>query len=90
MSLKMSTSKRNPNFSMNEIAVLVDNIEKHTHVLFSKQNNTVTNSKRNILWKCITERVNVIVGGFMRTPDEIRKKWSQLYSGVKTKSTHIA
>ena len=59
----MAISKRNPNYSLNEIEVFVDHIERHKHVLFSKQNNVVTNSKKNILRRSIAEHVNAMGAG---------------------------
>ena len=77
-------SKRSPNFSLAEVEVLVGEIDMHKHIIFAKQNNIITNSKKKIVWESIKENVNSVDNN-TRTAEDIKKKWQMLASSVKAK-----
>ena len=77
-------SKRSPNFSLVEVEVLVGEIDMHKHIIFAKQNNIITNSKKKIVWESIKENVNSVDNN-TRTAEDVKKKWQMLASSVKAK-----
>ena len=79
----MSQSKKS-NFSLAEVEVLVDEIDMHKHIIFAKQNNIITNSKKKIVWESIKENVNSVDNN-TRTAEDVKKKWQMLASSVKAK-----
>ena len=82
----MNKIKRNPNFSPLEIQVLVEEIDNHKHILFSRQNTTVTNAKKKIIWESICNKVNMVnSSAYPRVSEDLRRKWSALCSAVKSK-----
>ncbi|XP_067044411.1 t-SNARE domain-containing protein 1-like [Acropora muricata] len=74
--------KRKPNFSMNEIAVITENVKNHLAVIQSKLTNNITNRKKNEVWQEITDAVNA-VGTAGRTVVEVKDKWKNLHSTAK-------
>ena len=74
--------KRKPNFSVNEIAVLTENVIPNMGILQSKFSNNVTNRKKNETWEEITRAVNA-VGHASRSTQEVRDKWKNLQSVAK-------
>ena len=73
-SLAISRKARKQNFSASEIAVLTERVEKNLSLIQSKFTNSVTNQKKNEMWKKIADAVNA-VGVAMRTTAEVREKW---------------
>ncbi|XP_078317066.1 uncharacterized protein LOC111129638 [Crassostrea virginica] len=64
--------KRNPNFSENELQVLLDEVEK--------------NKSQKRVWDVICEKINACnASGHIRTVEEIRKKFSSYTSETKKK-----
>ena len=66
--------KRKQNFSSAECALLVDLVEKNIETLRGQFSSSITNSKKQELWKTIASRINSL-GYEKRTPSEIRDKW---------------
>ena len=66
--------KRKPNFSMNEISVITENVKNHLAVIQSKLTNNITNRKKNEVWQEITDAVNA-VGMAGRTVAEMKEEW---------------
>lgn len=79
------SSKRRPNFSMNEINILTKEIEKNELVLNEKFNNAVTNSKKQKMWSSIANRVSSC-GITERSAKEVKKKFIALQSLAKNKA----
>ena len=50
--------KRKQNFSSAECALLVDLVEKNLDTLLGKFSSSITNAKKQELWKSITSRIN--------------------------------
>ena len=71
---KMAERKRKPNFSVDEVNVIVCMVEESNDVIRCKFTNTITNAKKEDVWKGITERVNA-VGVCERSKDEVREKY---------------
>ena len=80
---------RKPQFSANELEVLIDMVEQHKTVLFSKLKNTVTNAKKKDTWNAITEQVNSVGTGYRRTTDDVRAKWRDYSSVLKRRAAGL-
>ena len=83
---KMAERKRKPNFSVDEINVIVCIVEENNDVIRCRFTNTITIATKEDVWKRITERVNA-VGVCERSKDEVREKWRGLQTNAKT--THV-
>ena len=57
-------------------------VEENNDVIRCKFINTITNAKKEDVWKRITERVNA-VGVCERSKDEVREKWRGLQTNAK-------
>ena len=66
--------KRKQNFTSAECALLVDLVEKNMDTLHGQFSSTITNVKKQELWKSIASCINSL-GYEKRTPNEIRDKW---------------
>ena len=71
----MTDKKKSSNFSAAEVGVLVDEVEMHKAVLFAKFGSNVSNSMKTKLWQDITEKVNAVGVGEVRSIDGVKKKW---------------
>lgn len=79
-------AKRCPNFSAAEISVLTDEVESKKDILFSKQNSTVSNALKRDAWKEVALKVNAVnTTGYVRTGEEMKKKWICLSSESRKK-----
>ena len=65
--------ERSSNWSLAEISILTDFVEKNEEILKAKQSNLITNSKKNAKWAEVTELVNV-VGVQRRSVEQVRFK----------------
>ena len=74
---ELKARKRKPNFSMNEISVITENVKNHLAVIQSKLTNNITNRKKNEVWQEITDAVNA-VGTAGRTVVEVKDKWKNI------------
>ena len=50
--------KRNPNFTESELQTLLDEVERHKSILFSKLSNVITNSAKKKVWDTICTKIN--------------------------------
>lgn len=73
------------NFSKEEIAILVEDVEANSGLLFSKLNNVTTNQQKTAVWQRITEKINAVNHGQERSSADIRQKWKDLASHTKKK-----
>lgn len=79
-------AKRCLNFSAAEISVLTDEVESKKDILFSKQNSTVSNALKRDAWKEVALKVNAVnTTGYVRTGEEMKKKWICLSSESRKK-----
>jgi hypothetical protein len=76
------------NFTADEIDILVDEVTKHTVVLFAKQSDTVTNSLKTKRWAKIASLLNAVNGKGDRTGNNVRKKWYDLSNETKRKEVN--
>ncbi|XP_061167431.1 uncharacterized protein LOC133176318 [Saccostrea echinata] len=74
--------ERSTNWSLAEITVLTDFVEKNEEVLKAKQSNLITNAKKNSKWTEVTDLVNA-VGVQRRLVEQVRFKWGNLQQGAK-------
>ena len=84
----ISRKARKQNFSASEIAVLTERVEENLSLIQSKFTNSVTNQKKNEMWKKIADAVNA-VGVAMRTTAEVREKWRNLQSQAKKEFSEL-
>ena len=85
----ISRKARKQNFSASEIAVLTEKVEENLSLIQSKFTNSVTNQKKNEMWKKIADAVNA-VGVAMRTTTEVRDMWRNLHSQAKKGYSELA
>ncbi|XP_061167430.1 uncharacterized protein LOC133203627 [Saccostrea echinata] len=79
----MATKReRCANWSLTEISVLTDFVEKNEETLKAKQCNQITNSKKNAMWAEVTAMINAI-GVQKRTVEQVKFKWGNLQQGAK-------
>uniref|UniRef100_A0A0P4WGE6 Regulatory protein zeste n=1 Tax=Scylla olivacea TaxID=85551 RepID=A0A0P4WGE6_SCYOL len=76
---------RRPRFSRMETLTLVEEVESRAAVILGKLNGEVTVDKKNKAWEDIAMSVNA-VSRFRRTPGELRKKFKDLRTHVKSKA----
>ncbi|XP_062620665.1 nuclear apoptosis-inducing factor 1-like [Saccostrea cucullata] len=74
---------RSTNFSIMEISTIHNEVKQNS-ILESKHSNTVTNQKKQSVWKSITEKVNA-VGTAHRTVTEVKDKWRNMCRDAKQK-----
>lgn len=79
--------KRNANFTPAEFDTLVDNVEKYQDIIHSKISDVVTKAKKDVVWRAITDRVN-IASQFpcQRSVKEIKKKWNDTKCKTKKRA----
>ncbi|CAC5417875.1 unnamed protein product [Mytilus coruscus] len=66
-----SKRERQPNWSISEITLLQELVEKDELVIKSKQTNTITNNKKNEKWAEICSKINAM--GLQKRTTEQRK-----------------
>ncbi|XP_050691561.1 myb-related transcription factor, partner of profilin-like [Eriocheir sinensis] len=77
--------KRRPNFSNEELLVLIREVTDRKTMLLGKLDSTrVTREGKNMAWLAVLEAVNA-VGVTRRTEDEVKKKFRDFRSFVKKK-----
>uniref|UniRef100_A0A8W8NU71 Myb/SANT-like DNA-binding domain-containing protein n=1 Tax=Magallana gigas TaxID=29159 RepID=A0A8W8NU71_MAGGI len=74
--------ERSSNWSLAEITILTDFVEKNEEVLKAKQSNIITNAKKNSKWAEVTDLVNA-VGVQRRSVEQVKFKWGNLQQGAK-------
>jgi hypothetical protein len=77
-----SISTKSPNFTPEELAVLVDLYQKHHATLQGQFEGTSGAQRKKKIWASILESV-VAVSGHTRTLDQIKKKVKNLKSATK-------
>ncbi|XP_048118556.1 myb-related transcription factor, partner of profilin-like [Alosa alosa] len=80
---------RKPNFTPQELSVLVDLVDQHRQVLFSKFKNARSNAAKTQQWQHITDRVNAVGLSCRRTVEDIRSKWRDYSSVTKRKAATL-
>ncbi|XP_061682462.1 uncharacterized protein LOC133504335 [Syngnathoides biaculeatus] len=77
----LENRKRKMKFGARELAVLVEEANKHIGEL---QERNLNISRRNAIWETICKKVNS-VGKTRRTPDEVKKRWQDIRRRTKEK-----
>ena len=72
---------RSQNFSVMEVSIIHNEV-KQNPILESKFSNTLTNQKKQSIWKTITEKVNA-VGNAQRSLTEVKDKWRNMCRDAK-------
>lgn len=83
---KTSSVLRKPNFTQNEMDILVEKLQPKSW-LYQNQSG-YTNDQRRNAWEAIAEDVNKI-GGFNRSGADIKRKWSEIKNSVKGKCAKL-
>ncbi|CAM4558142.1 unnamed protein product [Leuciscus chuanchicus] len=66
--------------------VLLEEVESKKIQLFSKLKNCVTNADKKKSWAEITQKINAAGYGYERSPEEVRKKWTDFASVTKRRA----
>jgi len=77
-------ASRAKNFTVDELSILADELEKHSENLYGRLSNNLSKSDKENLWKGITESINA-VGGNNRAVSQVTKKATKIRSEVKGK-----
>ena len=85
---KQGDKKRKANFSTNELKVLVEEMEVHYEFLSAKFCDSVTNARKDEIWRTIATKVNSVAAA-SRTVADIRKKWDDIKSRTKKRASEI-
>ncbi|XP_033731473.1 myb/SANT-like DNA-binding domain-containing protein 4 [Pecten maximus] len=83
MACKM-TRKRKPNFTTNELEVLLKGVSANRDILMGKFSDTVTNDRKKKIWKTIAAEVSA-ESSTQRSDEDVKKKWQDWSSVVKGK-----
>lgn len=80
--------KRKPNFTKEEMNVLLEEVEGSKDVLFSRLTNVLTNKKKQDRWSLIVNKINAVApNATSRTLKEIKKKWEDAKAASKETSS---
>jgi len=63
---------RKPNYKIEELEILVEEVEKNKVLLLGKLTDTVTNERKKKMWFAMAGRISA-VGNNKRSPEEIRE-----------------
>ncbi|CAC5422418.1 unnamed protein product [Mytilus coruscus] len=74
--------KRSSNWDSAEMTMLQQLVNDNITVLRSKLTNSITNSKKNGIWKDISSKINAI-GLHSRSDKEVKTKWQNLQTKAK-------
>jgi hypothetical protein len=78
---------RKPNYRMEELEVLVEDVAVNKQLLLRKFSDT-TNERKKKVWKNISAKMSA-VGDTKRCSDDVRKKWQDWSSQVKGKKCRL-
>jgi len=78
-------AKRQPNFSVEEVEVLVGQVESRSRVLFGSFGGGLSSAVKDRAWEEVGNMVSA-VSGVKRSVGEIKKKWAVLKSSAKIKA----
>jgi len=85
MSIMENSKKKCCNFSKQEMEVLVSEVEARQEILFGKLGMHLTSEMKKGGWSEVTEKVNQVSGGELRTEKSVKKKWTDMASMLKKK-----
>ena len=80
---------RKPNYRMEELEVLVENVAVNKQLLLEKFSDTTTNERKKKVWKNISAKMSA-VRDTKRCSDDVRKKWQDWSSQVKGKNAGLS
>ena len=73
--------KRKPNFTDEELVILLNEVARDKMTIMSRFQTSVTHKQKKEVWRRISESVNVC-GVAYRTIDDVKKKWKDLKSAA--------
>lgn len=85
----MAERTRAPKFSEKEKKTLIDAVEKDYSLINGKFTDQVTLKKKGIAWMDVTRKVNAH-GKFLRTVEQVKKKWEDLKGDAKKAANKVA
>lgn len=88
MSTEPKKNKRQPNFTGEEVEVLIRGVERRSKLLFARFSSTLTSAVKEAGWAELTAEVNA-VGGFGRGIEEVKKKWICVKSDAKCRPAAV-
>ncbi len=78
--------KRQPNFSGEEIEMLIKGVERRASILFSSFSSFVTAASKEKSWTEVAAEVTA-VSGVSRNVADVKKKWSALKTSAKASAS---
>jgi len=81
-------SKRQPNFSGEEVELLISEVEKREKILFGRFAPGLSSAVKDAGWVEVAAKVSA-VGGVKRTAEEVKKKWQAMKSALKGKAAEL-
>lgn len=79
---------RKPNYRMEELEVLVEDVAVNKQLLLGKFSDTTTNERKKKVWKNISAKMSA-VGDTKICSDDVKKKWQDWSSQVKGKKCRL-
>jgi len=76
--------KRQPNFTSDEIEMLLNQVQTNSQMLFGKFNGVLSSAAKHKAWQAVATVVSS-VSGVERSVREVKKKWSCLKYDAKTR-----
>ena len=87
MSTEIAIKKhRRPNFTSEDLNVLADAVASNKAHLFGKFTNTITANSKSSIWGKISTQINAGNDTVRRTGEEVKRKWTDWSSTIKTKN----
>nr|XP_037285075.1 nuclear apoptosis-inducing factor 1-like [Rhipicephalus microplus] len=88
MSAKQPKRARQPNFTKEELAILVDGYEANQRAIENRGEGPRGSQAKHRAWEDITATL-FAVSGIVRTPAEVRKKWCDVKSATKARAAAV-
>ncbi|KAL3213582.1 hypothetical protein MRX96_035314 [Rhipicephalus microplus] len=88
MSAKQPKRARQPNFTKEELAILVDGYEANRRAIENRGEGPRGSQAKHRAWDDITATL-FAVSGIVRTPAEVRKKWCDVKSATKARAAAV-
>ena len=84
MSSEIATKKqRRPNFTSEDLNILVDAVASNKAHLFGKFTNTLTANSKSNIWEKISNQINAVNATVRRTGEEVKRKWTDSTGRVR-------
>ena len=87
MSTEIAIKKHwRPNFTSEDFNVLADAVASNKAHLFGRFTNTITANSKSSIWRKLSTQINAGNDTVRRTGEEVKRKWTDWSSTIKTKN----